>query len=151
MKNLLLIGLCVFSFGTFAQTDAITAATGKHPVEFKTMVIERIDIPYDSKEPFTFEFTNTGSEPVNIINVVTSCGCTKAKQPTEAVEKGKSSEIVVNYNTTRVGPFTKTITVSTDVSAEPIVLTITGNVLPGPPVEETAPVKATESHEGHNH
>jgi len=153
MKTLLFIGACVISLGTFAQTDSKQAAPKevkavKNPVEFKTMVIERNAIPYDSKEPFVFEFKNTGSEPVMITNVATSCGCTKAEQPTEPVLKKQSSRIVVNYDTKRVGNFTKTITVTTNVSADPIILTIKGTVLPNPDAATpAAPVPAaTESH-----
>lgn len=142
MKTLVLIGLCLFSFGAFAQTTAKTKKEKapkkevkkeqKAPVTFKTLVIERNNIPYDSKEPFVFEFKNTGSVPVIVTNVAPSCGCTTAEKPTEPVAKGKSSKIVVGYDTKRVGEFTKTITVTTNVSAEPIILTIKGTVLPAP-------------------
>lgn len=143
MKTLVIIGLCMFSFGTFAQTtDAKkepakkeTAKKGskeKKPITFKVLEIERTSVPYDSKEPFVFEFKNTGTTPLIITNVQTSCGCTTAEKPTEPVAKGKSSRIVVNYDTKRVGPFTKTITVTTNASTEPIVLTIKGKVEPAP-------------------
>lgn len=145
MKTLVIIGLCMFSFGTFAQTtDAKkepakkeTAKKGssskeKKPITFKMLEIDRPSVPYDAKEPFVFEFKNTGTTPLIITNVQTSCGCTTAEKPTEPVAKGKSSRIVVNYDTKRVGPFTKTITVTTNASTEPIVLTIKGKVEPAP-------------------
>lgn len=145
MKSIFIIALSLFSFGTFAQENAAakpakeTAKPAKPAVTFKTLKIERVDIPYDSKEPFVFEFKNTGKEPVIITNVHTSCGCTAAEKPTEPVAKGKSSKIVVNYDTKRVGNFTKTITVTTNVSTEPIILTITGNVLAAPVEPATTP------------
>ncbi len=163
MKTLVLIGLCFFSVGAFAQTTSKTKkakpavkkeakapakkeetnkteaeAEQKQPVTFKTLVIERNDIPYDSKEPFIFEFKNTGSTPVMITNVAPSCGCTTAEKPEEPIEKGKSSKIVVGYDTKRVGTFEKSITVMTNVSTEPIILRIKGTVLPAP--AEPAPV-----------
>ncbi len=110
-----------------------------NPLIFKTLVIDRKDIPYDSKEPFVFEFKNNGKEPVLITNVQTSCGCTAAEKPTEAVLANKQSKIVVNYDTKRVGPFTKTITVSSNATTTPIVLTISGNVLAAPVVPTTNP------------
>lgn len=135
MKSLLFIGIALFSFGTFAQTETKKETkTEKPPVTFKTLTIERPSIPYDSKEPFVFEFKNTGSTPVIVTNVQTSCGCTTAEKPTEPVAKGKSSKIAVNYDTKRVGQFTKTITVTTNASTEPIVLTIKGTVQPAPTV-----------------
>lgn len=143
MKTLVVIGLCLFSFGTFAQTDGTakeqtkkeSAKKEKKVVEFKTLEIQRDNIPYDSQEPFVFEFKNNGATPVIITDVRTSCGCTAAEKPTEPVKKGKSSKIVVKYDTKRVGNFTKTITVSTNIPTEPtIILTIKGSV-------QAAPVK----------
>lgn len=141
MKVIAILAVSLISFGTFAQTTEKKEKAGKEvkandkaPVTFKTLKIERLEIPYDSKEPFVFEFKNTGKTPVIITNVQTSCGCTAAEKPTEPIGKGKSSKIVVNYDTKRVGQFTKTITVTTNVSTEPIILTITGKVLP----QETA-------------
>jgi hypothetical protein len=49
------------------------------------------------------------------------------------VKPGKKSTISVKYDTKRVGQFTKTITVSSNVS-EPIILTIKGSVLPDAPI-----------------
>ena len=124
MKSILIIALSLFSFGTFAQENSAakpakeTAKPAKPAVTFKTLKIERVDIPYDSKEPFIFEFKNTGKQPVIITNVHTSCGCTAAEKPTEPVA---------------------TITVTTNVSTEPIVLTISGNVLAAPTEPVTTP------------
>ncbi|WP_343636396.1 DUF1573 domain-containing protein [Fluviicola sp.] len=143
MKVIAILAVSLISLGSFAQTttdkakkDVKTEAT-KSPVAFKTLKIERAEIPYDSKEPFIFEFKNNGKTPLIITNVQTSCGCTAAEKPTEPIAKGKSSKIVVNYDTKRVGQFTKTITVTTNASTEPIILTITGKVLPQEAPAET--------------
>jgi hypothetical protein len=102
----------------------------KLPVTFKTLVIDRPNIAYGADETFSFEFKNTGKTPVVISNVQTSCGCTTASKPDQPVAPGKSSVISVKYDTKRVGEFTKTITVTTNVQPEPIVLTIKGKVAP---------------------
>lgn len=145
MKVIAILAVSLISFGTFAQTaekkdkaKKETKTTTKSPITFKTLKIERAEIKYDSKEPFIFEFKNTGKTPLIITNVQTSCGCTAAEKPTEPIAKGKSSKIVVNYDTKRVGQFTKTITVTTNASTEPIILTITGKVLPQETTEGTA-------------
>jgi len=104
----------------------------KLPVTFKTLVIDRPNIAYGADETFSFEFKNTGNTPVIISNVQTSCGCTTASKPEQPVAPGKSSVISVKYDTKRVGEFTKTITVTTNVQTEPIVLTIKGKVAPQP-------------------
>jgi len=124
-----------------------TKKSKKGPITFKTLTIERTNIPFGADETFSFPFKNTGKEPIIISNVQTSCGCTTAKKPEAPVAPKKSSEIAVKYDTKRVGPFTKTITVTTNVS-EPIVLTIKGTVLPdtktSEPVKETPSLKKME-------
>ncbi len=113
----------------------------KSPITFTTLLIQRDAIPYDSQELFEFEFKNTGKTPLLIQNVQTSCGCTTASKPSEPVQPGKKSVISVKYDTKRVGDVHKTITVTTNVQTEPIVLTIKGKVLPAPSNNESAPVK----------
>jgi len=116
------------------------AKKAKSTVTFSALLIQRDAIPYDSQELFIFEFKNTGKTPLLIQNVQTSCGCTTADKPSEPVQPGKKSKISVKYDTKRVGDVHKTITVTTNVQTEPIVLTIQGKVLPAPVV----PTKATE-------
>lgn len=96
---------------------------------FDVVEIKRVDIPYDSQENFTFNFTNKTGQAVTITNVQTSCGCTTAEKPENPIKKNKRGKISVSYDTKRVGEFVKTITVTSD-KAPPVVLTIRGNVLP---------------------
>lgn len=134
MKKVLVILMLCGGFTTLlnaqevAKTE-VNAKKKKAPITFKTLTIERNNIPYGSDETFTFTFKNTGKEPIIISNVQTSCGCTTAKKPEAPVAPKKSADISVKYDTKRVGQFTKTITVNSNVS-EPIVLTIKGTVLP---------------------
>lgn len=100
----------------------------KKGIKFTQMEIVRENIPYGADETFSFDFKNEGKTPALIQGVQTSCGCTTANKPEEPVKPGKKSVISVKYDTKRVGNFTKTITVTSNVS-EPIVLTIRGSVL----------------------
>jgi hypothetical protein len=131
--------------GVTTTSDQTVKPVVPSTLTFKTLKIERLEIPYESKEPFVFEFKNTGKEPVLVTNVQTSCGCTAAEKPTEPVAPGAQSKIVVTYDTKRVGNFTKTITVTTN-SGDPVVLTITGSVMPAPIVDPQAPVNNQETH-----
>jgi hypothetical protein len=154
MKALLILACSLLTVGAMAQTTEPAkekkekkekiAKVKKPPIEFKTLVIEKNDIPYGEDVVFEFEFKNNGKEPVIITDVRASCGCTTPTKPTEPVKKGKSDKIIAKYDTKRIGAFTKTITVTTNVSTEPIVLTIKGTVLP----QKT---EGEEGHEGHNH
>lgn len=104
-------------------------SNSKSVLVFETYEINREDIPYDSKIPFVFVFTNKGKKPVVVNEVKTSCGCTAAEKPTAPVGKKKKGKISVTYDTKRVGVFVKTITVFPE-GLEPITLTIKGNILP---------------------
>jgi archaellum component FlaG (FlaF/FlaG flagellin family) len=133
MKKVLVILMLCGGFTSMVKAQEtvkteVKAKKKKAPITFKTLTIERNNIPYGADETFTFSFKNTGKEPIIISNVQTSCGCTTAKKPEAPVAPKKSADISVKYDTKRVGQFTKTITVTSNVS-EPIVLTIKGTVL----------------------
>lgn len=60
-----------------------------------------------------FLFVNTGDAPVSVTRVHTSCGCTTAQLPREAVSPGDTAAIVVAYDPTgRPGKFEKKVTVN---------------------------------------
>jgi hypothetical protein len=136
MKNAFFSFTLILTGIVFAQNSGKASKTSKPTLKFTTLEIVRDSIPYDSKDLFIFEFKNNSKKPATIQGVQTSCGCTAAEKPTEPVKPGKKSKISVSYDTKRVGQFTKTITVTSDVS-EPIVLTIRGTVLP----QKEEPVK----------
>jgi len=136
MKHLFFALSVIISGLSFAQTiETVAPVAPKEGLKFTTLEIVRENIPYDNKDLFEFEFKNVSKLPANIQGVQTSCGCTAAQKPTEATPAGKKDKISVSYDTKRVGPFTKTITITSDVS-DPIVLTIKGTVLPQPEVPE---------------
>jgi len=114
-------------FGLNAQVSTSTKKTNQ--LKFDKVEIIRNEIPYDSKELFVFTFVNKSGKPLKITNVQTSCGCTTAEKPENAIPNNKKGKISVSYDTKRVGEFVKTITVSSD-QTEPVVLTIRGIVLP---------------------
>ncbi|HLN53434.1 MAG TPA: DUF1573 domain-containing protein [Lentimicrobium sp.] len=76
-----------------------------------------------------FEFTNTGKEPLVLSSVRSSCGCTVPSWPREPILPGKKEVIKVKYDTGRIGPINKTITVMSNAKTSPVVLKITGNVV----------------------
>lgn len=79
-----------------------------------------------------FEFTNTGDEPLMIINASASCGCTRPEYPKKPVEPGKKSKIKVTFLPAgRPGEFNKTVTVKTNAHrARKVTLKIKGVVIP---------------------
>lgn len=94
---------------------------------------------------YEFKFTNTGKEPLIISNVQASCGCTTPKWTNEPVAPGKTGVITASYNSSgRPGPFTKSITVTSNAKSTPKVLTING-VVEAKPVEQPSPVVVPET------
>lgn len=77
----------------------------------------------------TFVVKNTGNKPLIISKVQTSCGCTTPSYPKKPIMPGKTAEIVIKYDTQRVGPFQKSISVYSNALETPRkVLKITGTV-----------------------
>lgn len=87
----------------------------------------------------TFEFKNTGNEPLIISNAKGSCGCTVPEWPKEPIAPGAKGSIIVKYDTKRTGQINKTVTITSNAVNEPNkVVRIKGNVLPPP--EDGTPV-----------
>lgn len=76
-----------------------------------------------------FKFKNTGVEPLILSNVTSSCGCTVPEWPREPILKGKTNTIKVKYDTNRVGPINKTVTVTSNASNASVQLHIIGTVV----------------------
>jgi len=88
-----------------------------------------------------FKFTNTGKEPLILSNVHASCGCTTPSWPKEPVLPGKDAVILVTYNTQgRIGPFTKSITITSNADQPSKVIYIKGTVIK-PEAEKSVPVE----------
>ncbi len=82
-------------------------------------------LPSDGSVTTPYVFRNTGTSPVTIRKVKTSCGCTSAKLSKETFAPGEQGEIAVKFTFgDRTGPHRKVVTVQTDDKAEPIELNI---------------------------
>jgi len=122
MKKLLLLAFVVIGFTGFSQEK-------KAKIEFKQVEIDYGTIDKNSDGTRVFEFTNTGDAPLIIERVKSSCGCTVPSKPSQPILPGKSDKIVVKYNTHRVGPFRKTITVYSNAQNNVVILKIKGKVV----------------------
>lgn len=81
----------------------------------------------------TFTVTNTGTEPLIISLCKGSCGCTVPACPQEPIAPGASAKITVKYDTNRVGPINKSVTITSNASNEPTkTVRITGNITAKP-------------------
>lgn len=75
-----------------------------------------------------FKFSNTGKSPLIITDCKGSCGCTVPQCPKVPVMPGETQEIQVKYDTKRVGPFSKTVTVKSNASNGVMYLKIKGTI-----------------------
>ncbi len=79
---------------------------------------------------YEFTFTNNAVRPVKILSVQASCGCTTPGWSREPIAVGKNGFIKASFDPKgRPGYFNKTLTVTTDVDRNPIVLQIKGMVV----------------------
>jgi len=120
------IGL-LFSLCIIIPAMSIAQQAGAK-ITFEKEVHDYGTIDQNSDGATAFVFTNTGTEPLIISDAKGSCGCTVPEWPKEPIAPGKKSSIKVQYDTNRVGAFQKTVTVTTNGSAEPITLKIQGTV-----------------------
>lgn len=117
--------ICLLLAGTFAIAQAQNFTdpvftTASDVVDFGE-VDSKTDVGYRM-----LTFTNTGATPLTITFIKPSCGCTVPEWPKEPIAPGKSAEIKVKYEITRIGIISKTITVTTN---EPDGKDADGNVI----------------------
>jgi len=123
MKYLIVV-ILLFNLSIYAQETS-------PQIEFESTTIDYGTIEIGSDGERIFSFKNIGTADLVITNVKSTCGCTIPKKPNNPILPGESSEIIVRYDTKRVGPFRKTITVSTNQKNSPfITLKLKGTVLP---------------------
>jgi hypothetical protein len=140
MKNTLMLLAAVLLLGFTANaqkevTDGPMISLNKDVHDYGE--IEKGGDPYCE-----FNITNKGNEPLIISNAKGSCGCTVPEWSKEPILPGESSIMKVKYDTKRVGPINKSVTITSNASNEPTkVIRIRGKV--NAPVEGSAPVKET--------
>lgn len=123
MKHLMTILFIVtLSFSVNAQEKIAK-------IEFKETTIDYGTIEKGADGLRTFKFTNTGNAPLIISKVSSTCGCTVPKKPEDPIMPGKTGEIEVKYDTKRVMPIRKTITVLSNADTPTVALKIKGEVV----------------------
>ncbi len=142
MKKIILLLAATFSIGVAnAQTDkGKTGDSGAAEITFEMETHDYGTIDFGGDGTYSFKFTNTGKEPLVITDAKGSCGCTVPKWPKEPILKGQSNFINVSYDTKRPGPFTKTVTVTSNAKSVTKVLTIKGVVKSQEQTDDQTPV-----------
>jgi hypothetical protein len=136
MKKIIILAILII--GSVASNAQETSKKAKQVASkvagagmvFVNEVIDYGTISQNADGKREFVFTNNGNAPLVITNAQGSCGCTVPSSPKEPIAPGAKGVIGVKYDTNRVGPFTKTVTISSNAAGQPtMVLTIKGNVV----------------------
>jgi hypothetical protein len=130
MKKLFLMLVLAGAAATGYSQDAPKPVDPNAPeLKFESTTLDYGTIQQDADGNREFKFVNTGKTPLIISSCRGSCGCTVPKCPTEPILPGAKGVIKVHYDTHRVGPFTKTVTVTSNAKNENETLKITGTIL----------------------
>ncbi|MEX2596280.1 MAG: DUF1573 domain-containing protein [Salibacteraceae bacterium] len=134
MKNILL--------ALTAAVFMVLGANAQAEIEFEKTVHDFGKMKQHGDASTEFKFTNTGSEPLIISNAKGSCGCTVPEWPREPIQPGQTNSIKVKYDSKRLGPINKSVTITSNGSEQPKVLRIKGNIEAAPKADDSAmPVK----------
>lgn len=114
----------------FAQKEKKAAVNGPQ-ITFQETEYNFGDIKQGEVAEHVFTFKNTGTAPLVLSNVLTTCGCTASEWPKEPIAPGKSAQIKVTFNSTgKMGVQNKVVTIiSNAVNAQEQVKMI-GNIIP---------------------
>ena len=128
----------MMSFSASAQDASESGAS----IEFEKEVHDFGTMKQYGDASTEFLFTNTGSEPLIISNAKGSCGCTVPEWPREPIAPGKSAAIKVKYDSKRIGPINKSVTITSNAGNSPTkVIRIKGNIEAAPKADDAMPVK----------
>lgn len=124
MKNIIFLLSTIFiSLHAHAQSGDITT------IEFETKVIDYGAVKKGSDGKRTFIFTNTGSNDFVVSNIFSSCECDIISKPDTPIKPGEKGKIVVNYDTKKLGPIVKTLTLKGNMKESIIALKLKGIVV----------------------
>jgi len=130
MKNFILsLAVVAFAFGSAFAQEAQPVEGGPQ-ISVDKDVHDYGTIKQGANGTCEFNITNTGSEPLIISRAKGSCGCTVPDWPKEPILPGESAVMSVRYDTKRVGPINKSVTITSNAAnAKTKVVRIKGKVL----------------------
>ncbi|OFY69432.1 MAG: hypothetical protein A3G23_00745 [Bacteroidetes bacterium RIFCSPLOWO2_12_FULL_37_12] len=103
------------------------------------------NITQGEKVSYDFTFRNTGTEPLVLSNVQTTCGCTATNWPREPIAPGEMKKIAATFNSAgKSGKQDKVITITSNANDGVMKVHIICNVLPAAPAPAPTPVPAND-------
>jgi hypothetical protein len=115
-------------YGSFVVPFKGHLISENHPsIKFDSLVLSNY-INKGEACNFDFWFENNGDLPLIFSSVKTSCGCLVATWPREPIQPGERNVIKVKYDSNRIGPINKSVTIICNASELPIILRVKGEV-----------------------
>ncbi len=134
--TLLFIGLIAININaqkakTVAKNSEFTIKADPNAgiFKFESEVIDYGTIQQNADGKREFTFTNVGKSPIIISRAKGSCGCTVPTWPKKPIMPGETAKIGVKYATSRVGAFSKSITLYSNASEKTKVIRVKGKVV----------------------
>ena len=130
VESPLLSGNGVSGVAVMPDASSVKAIQVDGKLEFDKTVHDFGDIiTTDGPMSCTFKVKNLSSEPIALLEVITSCGCTEAQWTREPLQPGKTGTISATYkNEDGPYPFDKTLTVYASGLNKPVILRLRGVV-----------------------
>lgn len=143
MKQFLLsIGFGLATLGAMAQPEMKPVGGTGPMLSIDKEVHDYGTIKQGGNGECEFTVTNTGDQPLIISQCQGSCGCTVPQCDTTPIKPGQKSVIKVKYDSNRVGPINKSVTINSNATNTPSkIVTIKGTV-EGAADTPTSPEKA---------
>jgi hypothetical protein len=129
LASLLLVGLGFFTMAQENEQEEAPLTGAK--IAFTEKSYDFGDINQGDKVEYTFEFENTGNEPLILSDVRTTCGCTAPQWPKEPIAPGTKASLKVVFNSAgKTGMQNKVITVMSNAVNSTERVKIVANILP---------------------
>jgi Protein of unknown function (DUF1573) len=119
-----------------AQTSEVNAAPAKSNLPETTMTFENDvhdfgNIKEGVTVDYTFNFTNSGQNDLQITNAIGSCGCTVPEYPKGLLKPGEASKIKVSFNSSgKSGKQEKSVTLTANIANQYQLIRIKANIEP---------------------
>jgi hypothetical protein len=135
MKKIASLLIIMFIGIQFISAQSESAAPATKTYAWSETTHDFGKIKQNDPAAVTFIVKNNGAAPLIITAAKSSCGCTVAEYTKEPIKPNETGVVKATYNSARVGPFTKTVTVTFDGIVTGDVLTLKGDVeaLPAAP------------------
>jgi hypothetical protein len=121
-----LISTIMLALAVAGSTKAQTGA--EQVARFSTETIQMGKLKQGQPTTATFTVTNVGKKDLIIEKATASCGCTSPDYTRAAIKPGQTGQVKATYNAAATGTFNKSVFVKFVGVADPVSLTIAGEV-----------------------